>query len=211
MKSTPETEKDNDLGIKRVKQIKNKALVKERRKQILDAALELFLEKGYNSTTIRDICRKSGINQGSLYDYVRNKDDILKMLINRMHGDDLSADERKSIGIPNSIEEYLQNLFSDAWNRNRKAILLTYRVTKALEKEDLKKLLVREANLVQRVSNNIVNFSDFKEGDKRIEVIANLIVFINAFMPLRGWNLKNLDQQFVLDTVIELVTKMIES
>ena len=52
--------------------IQNKNLVGERRDQLLDAAQELFIKKGFASTTIRDICGKSGINQASIYDYVLN-------------------------------------------------------------------------------------------------------------------------------------------
>ena len=39
---------------------------------------DLFIEKGFAATTIRDICSKSGINQASIYDYVLNKQDILR-------------------------------------------------------------------------------------------------------------------------------------
>ena len=74
---------DEGLGIMRVKQVKNKALVGKRRSQIMTAALDLFLEKGYHATTIRDIARRSGVNQGSLYDYVQNtaslREDFLTM------------------------------------------------------------------------------------------------------------------------------------
>ena len=64
--------------------IQNKNLVGERRDQLLDAAQELFIKKGFASTTIRDICGKSGINQASIYDYVLNKQDILRRLLNRI-------------------------------------------------------------------------------------------------------------------------------
>ena len=57
--------------------IQNKILVEERRDQLLDAAQDFFMDKGFASTTIRDICRKSGINQASIYDYVFDKSHLI--------------------------------------------------------------------------------------------------------------------------------------
>jgi len=44
-------------------------------KQICEAALSLFLEKGFAATTIRDICSLSGVNQARHHDYIANKND----------------------------------------------------------------------------------------------------------------------------------------
>jgi AcrR family transcriptional regulator len=41
---------------------------------IVRAARRLFLTKGYHGTTIRDICRESGLSNGTLYFYFENKD-----------------------------------------------------------------------------------------------------------------------------------------
>lgn len=41
---------------------------------IVRAARKLFLKKGYQGTTIRDICRESGLSNGTLYFYFENKD-----------------------------------------------------------------------------------------------------------------------------------------
>ena len=49
----------------------------ESRKKILDAAIELFFTKGYESTTTRDIIMKAGILNGSLYNRFKSKDEIL--------------------------------------------------------------------------------------------------------------------------------------
>ena len=76
--------KKEDLAEAKVNAIRDQDLVDKRRNQILDGALALFLEKGFASTTIRDICAKSGVNQASLYDYVANKQDILRRAMNRV-------------------------------------------------------------------------------------------------------------------------------
>lgn len=52
-------------------------LAEEKRNKILDAAIELFLEKGYSKTTTREIAEASGMERGHLYYYYRKKEDIL--------------------------------------------------------------------------------------------------------------------------------------
>ena len=63
--------------------IKNRALIEKRRQQISDSAMKLFAEKGYHNTSVRDIANLSNISTGSIYDYVRNKEDILFLVSQR--------------------------------------------------------------------------------------------------------------------------------
>ena len=48
----------------------------ERIDRILAAAGELFLEKGYTNTTMRDICQASQLSTGAVYFYFKGKDAI---------------------------------------------------------------------------------------------------------------------------------------
>ncbi len=50
------------------------------REKIVDAAWELFREKGYGETTINDIIRKADISKGTFYYYFRSKDNMLDTL-----------------------------------------------------------------------------------------------------------------------------------
>src|SRR5579862_3159430 len=44
-----------------------------RREQILEAALQVFAEKGYEGASIRDISRKVGVTEGLIYHYFDGK------------------------------------------------------------------------------------------------------------------------------------------
>jgi AcrR family transcriptional regulator len=48
-----------------------------RQKQILKAAWDCFCEKGYHETTIRDIAKRINISPGVIYNYFKNKDEML--------------------------------------------------------------------------------------------------------------------------------------
>jgi AcrR family transcriptional regulator len=51
------------------------------RKQILDAALRLFSERGFARTTVRDIAREAGITDAAIYYHFESKRDLLEALV----------------------------------------------------------------------------------------------------------------------------------
>lgn len=57
--------------------IRKRLSEKERKQQILLAAKEVFLDKGFNDTTMYDIVKTSGMSTGGVYHYYKNKFDIL--------------------------------------------------------------------------------------------------------------------------------------
>lgn len=57
-----------------------------RRDEILHAAKELFLEQGYDSTTIRKIADRVGISAPALYLYFRDKEALLLALCDQTFG-----------------------------------------------------------------------------------------------------------------------------
>ena len=70
------------------------------RDKIMDVALNMFSERGYEAVSIRDICGEVGIKESTLYYHFKNKNDILDSLIERFrshidgllsHVDDITA------------------------------------------------------------------------------------------------------------------------
>jgi AcrR family transcriptional regulator len=53
--------------------------------QILQAAAETFAAKGYEATSIRDVADSVGMLGGSLYYYIKTKEDLLYALIDDFH------------------------------------------------------------------------------------------------------------------------------
>ena len=52
----------------------------EKKELILQAALKVFSEKGFNATKMIDIANQAGIGKGTIYEYFKNKEDILSEL-----------------------------------------------------------------------------------------------------------------------------------
>lgn len=49
----------------------------QRRKEIFDASVHLFFERGFNETPMHEIAKAAGVGKSTLYDYFKSKDDIL--------------------------------------------------------------------------------------------------------------------------------------
>jgi len=73
----------------------------ERRNEILDAADELFGQKGFDGTSTNDILEKVGIARGTLYYHFKSKEDIMDALIERYNARILGA--AKAIAADKSI------------------------------------------------------------------------------------------------------------
>ena len=80
------------------------------KEKILDAALTLFSENGYDGTSVEQIANVVGIKAPSLYKHYRGKEDILNALIeSEEERDEVLKENKKNIGkVPESREEFIK-------------------------------------------------------------------------------------------------------
>jgi AcrR family transcriptional regulator len=51
--------------------------------EVLDAALDLFIEKGFAATRVEDIAKRAGLSKGAVYLYFPSKEKILEGIVRR--------------------------------------------------------------------------------------------------------------------------------
>ena len=192
--------------------IKNPDLVEKRRNQISQAAANLFRTKGYHATSMRTICQKAKVNQGSFYDYFGGKEDILvylyKQILSRKL--DWGSSDTQPIDMKD-IESLLRLSMSNAWGRDNNAIQLLYQETTSLDKKTQKEVFRIESEFVKWVAEKLREGLSLPSVTMELEMMANLIVYINAFVPLRGWNLNHMNQEEIIDFCVNLLmTKLKE-
>jgi AcrR family transcriptional regulator len=88
-----------------------------RRKQILDAATQVFAEKGFHRATIKDIARVAGIADGTIYTYFASKTEVLLGILHRLN----ESTEREQQLTPER-EQDLRSFFT-SYLRQRMALL----------------------------------------------------------------------------------------
>ena len=87
-------------------------LLQARRDQILDAAIDVISEKGFQKTTIRQIARAAGVADGTLYNYFKNKEDILLAIIGRLTEAEV-RDMQFAEAEQTDIEAFIASYFTD--------------------------------------------------------------------------------------------------
>jgi AcrR family transcriptional regulator len=87
-------------------------ITKTRQKQITDAALAVFSAKGFGNSTVADIADAAGIGVGTIYNYYKDKQDLLISLIAQSL---ISTDLVKLLGNPQARnnEELMQLLLEE--------------------------------------------------------------------------------------------------
>jgi AcrR family transcriptional regulator len=111
------------------------AALKDTRDRILDVALELFTEQGYDGTSLRQIAEQLGVTKAALYYHFVSKEDILMALHMRLHEFGKGALVQMGEG-PVSLELWSQMLDELVFQMlaQRKIFLMHERNQAALEK-----------------------------------------------------------------------------
>ncbi len=193
-------------------QIKNPELVQQRRRQIIDSTVKLFIEHGYHKTTTRMIAKASGFSIGSLYEYVSSKEDLLYLVCKTIHAEVNAAveealsrkgDERERFA--EVIREYL--LVVDKMSAH---VLLMYQVTQFLPKKWRQRVLENELNItmifidILKDLNGKGVFPDFDE--KTINLLGHNISVLGHMWAFRRWNI---EKDYTIEEYIEIQTDFI--
>lgn len=101
---------------------------------ILDAALDVFLQKGFTEARLEDVAAKAGVAKGTIYLYVPSKQALLEALIHSGIGGPIGAIEERILALDAPAEDKLRALFAFL----RKEILGTRRI-------DIVRLILSEA------------------------------------------------------------------
>ncbi len=93
--------------------------------------------------------------------------------------------------------------------QNRDGILLAYRAVPHLEEEDRQMLREREERVLRDLSSHLRSHCNLAEDDPRPRIIANLLIFMHAFDPFRGWLMRGIDEAEVERTVARAIRAII--
>jgi AcrR family transcriptional regulator len=193
-------------------QIKNPDLVKKRRRQIVDAAVGLFVEKGFHKTTTRQIAAAAGFSIGSLYEYVGSKEDVLYLVCDAIH-DEVEGAVSEALGrakrgkgaLTEVIREYFQ-----VCHRMSDHVLLIYQETQSLPPQWRKRVLEKEVRITGIFIDVLVRLIDSGDlprlNEKFLELAAHNITVMGHMWTFRRWFLA---RHYSIEDYIEMQTEFI--
>jgi TetR/AcrR family acrAB operon transcriptional repressor len=94
------------------------------RAALVELATELFAERGYAQTSIRDIARQGNLTSGAIYGHFRNKADLLVEAINQRTAEELEA---QTVGVtddPDYVEALTRTARTFRGRRRLRALIL---------------------------------------------------------------------------------------
>jgi TetR/AcrR family transcriptional regulator, cholesterol catabolism regulator len=168
--------------------VKDRQLVRERRQRLVRAALKVFIRKGYHRATVREIGHAAGFTQGTIYNYVRSKGDILYLVCDekvRAHEEAL-ARALEGITDPARRLERALAVLVEAVHAHAETVLLVYRESHALDRRSLHAILARVARLIDMVEAILVDAGCPVSGQPR--VAANIVTFLPLIVAMRRWD-----------------------
>ncbi len=193
-------------------QIKNPELVRERRRQIIDSTVKLFIEHGYHKTTTRMIAKASNFSIGSLYEYVSSKEDLLYLVCKTIHEEvqnavenALSNTDKEKERLVEAIRQYIY-----VCDKMGDHILMMYQVTQFLPEKWKERVLVNELNITDIFINVLSSLSENNNFPKLDEKVLNLvghnISVLGQMWAFRRWHFQ---KEFTIDEYIEIQTNFI--
>jgi AcrR family transcriptional regulator len=175
--------------------VEDPELVERRREQLVSAAAKCFARTGYHRTTIKQIAETAGVSPGLIYTYVKDKDDIIFLVIVSM----LETYQReipKAVGaIEDPIERFCASVraYCSVVGRNVDATLLAYRETKSLSRERrkiVKEMEMRTNKLVAEPIEACIAKGYFRAVN--VHMVTYRIVLLAHGWALKQWSFRKI-------------------
>lgn len=157
----------------------------DKQQNIIDVAKQLFSEKGYAATGVREIAEKSGLSLGNFYNYFKNKEELFKHLI----------DPENIIASLSSIPALVNDHFPD----NFEKIILEIKRVVDMNNELYRLIFIDLTEFGGKNTNLIV---------ERILEFSNQVFNEDVKSNLIGLKIKNMDYSFYLKLFVNSILSL---
>ncbi len=154
----------------------------ERKQELLKIAYNMFLNKGYDNTSVDDIINEAKIAKGTYYYYFESKEATLEEVINMMIKDEV-ASANEILKMPISIPEKLVGIITSLRpKKNEQEIQSTLnKKDNIVMHEKIKNRIIEEAIplleqvVMEGIESKVFNCSHIKERLRMILIMSNEI------------------------------------
>ena len=190
--------------------VKDEQLIKRRREQMIKGAISLFKEKGFHRTTTREIAKASGFSIGTLYEYIRSKEDILYLVCDQIY-DEVEEKVEHALNLDEVTPETLQKGIASYFrimDEMQDEVLVMYQEAKSLTKEALPYVLKKELQMVGIFEGLIDRY--LKNHNLYMEKSAITLLAHNIFVQGQMWGFRRwaLRRIYILEEYTRLQTNM---
>ncbi|MFC7371568.1 TetR/AcrR family transcriptional regulator [Fictibacillus iocasae] len=177
--------------------VKDEKLIKKRREEMVKAAVSLFKENGFHRTTTREIAKASGFSIGTLYEYIRSKEDILYLVCDSIYdgvkdrlNEEISSSGSSAADVRAAVTAYFKVM-----DEMQDEVLVMYQEVKSLSHEALPYVLKKEIEMTAMFEDLLLQASESGElslTKQEIKAAANNILIQGQMWTFRRWILQKL-------------------
>ena len=171
--------------------------------EITEAAIDVFLEKGYESTTMEAIAQQAGVSKGGLYHYFKSKDMILIQANEKISTkvEELMKTALECSSVREGIMYYIENYIRYWLENPRETAFLFLSMAKMLENPDLLKYYQQYTadyiTFFEGAFTMGIHLGEFKPHN----VKASAVTLMAAMDGVLGYML--FDEDLLLDEVMQ--------
>lgn len=189
--------------------VKDESLIAKRRAQMIRGAVTLFKEKGFHRTTTREIAKASGFSIGTLYEYIRTKEDVLYLVCDSIYDEvharfDALDIEKGSLDVLVTAIGHYYGLIDDMQDE----FVVMYQESKSLPKDALQYVLNKEMEMVSLFEGLLADCAasgELKLTPKEITLAAHHLFVQGQMWAFRRWALRD----FTIKEFTELQTQFL--
>lgn len=191
--------------------VKNPILVRERRAALVRAAIDVFAQKGYHAARVSDVAQAAGMSQGTVYNYVGSKEDLLYMVVeDHLYGyARIVRSAMEKVTDPKDRLNALLRATIEAIFSYRKHYLVMVRELHHVGHERRRafmKLAADQRQICEDILKEIARDEGLDIGNAL--VTANLMIFLPSFIIARGWDLRGkVSDEEIAETLMQFMLR----
>lgn len=174
---------------------------RERRKEarpgeLLDAALDLFVEKGFSATRADEVAARAGVSKGTLFLYFQSKEDLFKAVVRENIANKFPTWQEEFISFEGSSADMLRYAMTSWWERigKTRASGITKLVMSEAQNfpeiaEFYQEEVIKPGNaMIRRILERGVQSGEFRELDleQAVHIIVAPMIFLMMWKHSMG-------------------------
>jgi TetR/AcrR family transcriptional regulator len=174
---------------------------RERRKEarpgeLLDAALDLFVEKGFSATRADEVAARAGVSKGTLFLYFQSKEDLFKAVVRENIANKFPTWQEEFVSFEGSSADMLRYAMTSWWERigKTRASGITKLVMSEAQNfpeiaEFYQEEVIKPGNaMIRRILERGVQSGEFRELDleQAVHIIVAPMIFLMMWKHSMG-------------------------
>ncbi|GAB2556100.1 TetR/AcrR family transcriptional regulator [Gracilibacillus alcaliphilus] len=180
----------------------------ERKRKVADIALKLFIDKGFQDTSIQEIIDKADISKGTFYNYFSSKNDCIAEILENIRYDASQQRVAIQVGKDDKDRDVLIEQITTIMKLNEENRLRTlFENILSSDQADLKKLVMQHRVIeMEWMANRLVDVM----GEEIREYATEATILYFGMLQYMLFTLNITNSQFSLHDLIETLLSYVE-